>query len=132
MISSDGSLIYIENFRLLKSFLDNSTELSKLRSKIDNNLYSVNGLLAKKIGNIWTVSFLAPERRKPTTWVLSDTRTLHEFKGLFGDILVKENILLPVFLKFSGEIDNNIFVNLEVKNFLYNVFSEAGGFKEES
>lgn len=132
MVSKDNSLVYIENFKLLSSFLNNSEELAKLRTKISDNRYAVNGILAKKIGKYWMVSFLAPERLKPKSWILSDEKTLKEFKGLFGEILTDNNILLPYFLKFSSIIDDNIFLNLETKNFLNTIFKEVVDFKEES
>ena len=132
MITKDNSLVYIENFKLLSSFLNNSEELSKLRTKISDDKYAVNGLLVKKIGNIWSISFLVPERLKPKIWVLSQEKTIKEFKGLFGEILTDTNILLPYFLKFSSGIDDNMFVNLEVKNFLNTIFKEVQSFREES
>lgn len=132
MLTPDGSLVYIENFRLLKSFLNNSAELSKYRTKLSEDKYAVNGMLANKIGDFWCVSFLAPERLSPKTWVLATKPVIHEFKGLFGEILTDKNILLPYFLKLSSKTDDNIFINLEVKNFINKIFSEAGGFREES
>lgn len=132
MITPDKNLVYIENFKLLKSFLNNSTELSKYRTKLSDDKYAVNGILAHNVGGVWCVSLLAPERLSPKTWVLATKPVLREFKGLFGEILTDKNILLPYFLKLSNKIDDNIFINLEAKNFLYKVFSEAGGFREES
>lgn len=131
MVTKTNDLVYIENFKLLSSFLNNSDELSKLRTKISDNRYAVNGILAKKIGRFWMVSFLAPERLKAKSWILSDEKSIKEFKGLFGEILTDKNILLPYFLKFSSALDDNIFINLEVKNFLNKIFTEAQGFKEE-
>lgn len=125
MITQDNSLVYIENFKLLSSFLNNSEELAKFRTKVSDDKYAVNGLLVKKIGNIWSISFLAPERLKPKTWVLSGEKTIKEFKGLFGEILTDNNILLPFFLKFSSTVDDNIFINLEVKNFLNKISKEV-------
>lgn len=132
MITPDGSLVYIENFRLLSSFLNNSEPLAKKRTKVSNDTYAVNGLIAKKMGDIWAVSLVAPERLKPKTWLLTGDKTLNEFKGLFGEILTNTNILLPYFLEVSSSIDDNIFINLEVKNFLNKIFEQASGFKEES
>lgn len=132
MVSKDGSLIYIENFRLLASFLNNAEELAKLRTKISDNKYAVNGILAKKVGTYWMVSFLAPERLKPKSWILSGDKSLKEFKGLFGEILTDNDIMLPYFLKFSSTVDDNIFINLETKNFLNKIFKEVVDFREES
>lgn len=125
MITQDNSLVYIENFKLLSSYLNNSEELAKFRTKVSDDKYAVNGLLVKKIGNIWSINFLAPERLKPKTWVLSGEKTIKEFKGLFGEILTDANILLPFFLKFSSMMDDNIFINLEVKNFLNKISKEV-------
>ena len=132
MLTPDGSLVYIENFRMLNSFLNNSEELSKHRTKLGENKFAVNGMLVNKVGGFWCVSFLAPERLSPKTWVLATKPVIHEFKGLFGEILTDKNILLPYFLKFSSKIDDGILINLEVKNFINKIFSEAGGFREES
>lgn len=132
MITKTNDLVYIENFRLLSSFLNNAEELAKLRTKISDNRYAVNGILAKKIGKYWMVSFLAPERLKPKSWILSSDKSIKEFKGLFGEILTDNDIMLPYFLRFSSVVDDNIFINLETKNFLNKIFKEAQSFREES
>lgn len=132
MITKTNELVYIENFKLLASFLNNSEDLAKLRTKIGDDRYAVNGIVAKRIGDMWMLSFIAPNRLKPKSWILSGEKAIKEFKGLFGEILTDNNILLPYFLKFSSSLDDNIFINLEVKNFLNKLYNEVASFKEES
>lgn len=124
------NFVYIENFKMVKSYLDNSQELSKYRSKsADSPFYSVNAIISNKIGGVWMVSFLAPERLAPKKWILMNKKEIIDFKHMFSEIL-KKDVVYPFFLKFSNKIDDNIFLNSETVNFLNKIFTEVENFKE--
>lgn len=125
------TFFYVENFKMVKSYLDNSEELSKLRSKSEGSpFYSVNAIVCNKLGGVWMVSMLAPERLKPKKWVLMTKKEITDFKHMFSDIL-KKDIIYPFFLKFSNKKDDNIFLNADTVKTLNKIFAEVENFKEE-
>jgi len=130
---NDDKLAYIENFVLLKSYLNASFSLSKYRTKIEESgNYIINGMMCIKIGNATIINFLPNsesklEKRKFNLGIKEDLKL---FKIYFKDVL-NENEIIPFFVKFSEKENDNILINLKLKNYFIKAVSEADGLIEE-
>lgn len=131
MINKDGELIYIENYKMVKSYLDNAPSLAKYRTRKDNGYYAINGLIVKQIGTLWAISFLNSDNHKYNTYMLSNKENITRFKMMFSQAL-NEKVALPYFLQFSNSVDDNLLISLTVRNYLLNILKEVDGLKEEA
>ena len=132
-LGTDDKLVYIENFIFLKSYLNASFSLSKYRTKIEESEnYLINGMLCNKIGNYTIITFLpnSDSKLEKRHFNLGKKDELALFKIYFKDVLNKDETI-PFFVKFSEKENDNILINLKLKNYFIKAVSEADGLIEE-
>jgi hypothetical protein len=127
------TFVYIENYIFLKSYINSSFYLNKYRTKIEESgNYLINGIVCNKMNNNIIVNFLpnSDSKLEKRKFNLGIKEELNLFKIYFKDVLNK-NEVVPVFVKFSENINDNILVNLKLKNYLLNAVSYADNLIEE-
>jgi hypothetical protein len=130
---NNGTFVYIENYIFLKSYINSSFYLDKYRSKIEESGgYLINGIVCNKMSNSIIVNFLpnSDSKLEKRKFNLGIKEELNLFKIYFKDVLNK-NEIIPLFVKFSENINDNILVNLKLKNYLLYAVSYADNLIEE-